>query len=300
MLFPARQVLVLGLLACVSASASTLYSIGPDTSDTPRSFTSIPSGGPGLTPLFNLGTGLLGYNGGLTYRPIDNRFYVIGNDNSGNSTLQSFTLAGPSTLVSLFGLGTGFLSGLTFDSGDGNLYAIADDLISGHSFLDRINLGSSTVSRVLDLGAGFEGGGLFTGGLTYDTNNGLLYALGADSGGVSRAFYEISLAASTTTFRFDLANGTLAFNGGLLFDSLSNQFFAISNDSNGNSALTHFALNGGGTLVPDFLLGLGFNNVALTEITPVPEPSWLFAAGLGGMILGRKLMNAVRRLRSCS
>ena len=62
MLFPARRVLALGLLASLGASVSTLYSIGPDTSDTPRSFTSIPSGGPGLTLLFNLGTGLLGYH----------------------------------------------------------------------------------------------------------------------------------------------------------------------------------------------------------------------------------------------
>jgi hypothetical protein len=169
----ALSVLVLGHGAGLRAG-SLFYSIGPDNSSVPDSFNSIPVSGPGPTPLFNLGGGALGFNGGLTYRSTDGRFYAMANDSSGNSTLESFTLGGPGTLTTAFSPGVGFISGLAFDSADGNLYAVADDSIGGHAFLDRLNLGTSTVTQVLDLGLGFEGGGLFTGGLTFDRQNGKL------------------------------------------------------------------------------------------------------------------------------
>ena len=75
--------------------------------------------------------------------PVHNRFYVIATDNSGNWTLQSFTLGGPSTLVCFFVSGTGFLSGLTFESGDGNLYGIADT----RSPVIRFWIGSTSAHR---------------------------------------------------------------------------------------------------------------------------------------------------------
>jgi hypothetical protein len=292
-LSPVVLVLFLFAFGGVLSASPLFYSVGPDNAAVPRNFNSIPSGGPGPTSLFNLSDGSLGFDGGLTYRPNDGRFYAVANDGSGNSTLESFTLGGAATLTPVFSLGTGFLSGLAFDSADGNLYAIADDSISGHSFLDRLNLGSSTVTQVLDLGLGFEGGGLFNGGLTFDPVNGKLYALGSDNNnGVTRPLYEIDLGASAVTFKFSLGDGSLSFNGGLLFHPDNGLFYVISNDANANSELNSFSLGGGaGSLTPLFSLGQGFNNVGLTEIPSIPEPSTgiLFATAAAALIALRRL-----------
>jgi hypothetical protein len=180
---------------------------------------------------------------------------------------------------------------LTYASADGNLYAIADDLVSGHSFFDRVNLGSSSVTQVADLGLGFEGGGLFTGGLTFNPNDGLFYAMSADGGGVSRVFNSIS-PGGTVTALFSLGDGSLAFNGGLLFNPDDGRFYAISNDGLSNSALNSFALGGGGAFNSEFALGQGFNNVGLTEIPSVPEPSTagLFATAMVGLAALKRLI----------
>src|SRR5260370_11798519 len=93
----AVSILVLGHGAGLKAG-SLFYAIGPDNSSAPDSFNSIPAGGPGPAPLFNLG-GALGFNRGLSYRSTDGRFYVMAYDNSVDSTLHSFTLRGPGTVT---------------------------------------------------------------------------------------------------------------------------------------------------------------------------------------------------------
>jgi hypothetical protein len=261
-----------------AATAGVLYTIGPDTSFTPRSFTALLAGG--AAPLFNLGDGSLAFNGGLTYRATDGRFYAVANDGGGNSSLESFNLAGAGTLTMNMNLGAGFLSGLTSDSSDGNLYAIADDPLSGDSSLDRISLGGASVTPVVDLGVGFEGGGLFTGGLTFDPGNGLFYVLSADGFGISRVFSSIALNGTVTPL-FNLGDGSVSFNGGLLFDPSSGQFYAISNDSLGNSTVDTFTLGGAGVFTPLISIGQGFNNVGLAETPATPEPSCLALVGLG-------------------
>ena len=172
-----------------SALASiTFYTIGPDNQFVPSAFTSILLPGGPVTNLFDLGGGVKGFNGGITYDPLNNSFYGIGNDDQGNSSLQIFTAGGNGTILTVESLGTGFTSGLTFDSTDGNLYAISNDFqVTGHSFLNRISLSDMSVIPIVDLGLGFEGGGLFTGGLTYNPNDGLFYVLSADANGVSQA-----------------------------------------------------------------------------------------------------------------
>jgi hypothetical protein len=165
-----RAVLV-GAFAANAATAGVLYTISPDSSFLPRSFTALGAGDE--ASVFNLGDGSLAFNGGLAYRATDGRFYAVANDGSGNSALESFTPAGAGTLTLNMSLGMGFFSGLAFDSSNGDLYAVADDPISGDSSLDRISLGPSSVTPVVDLGVGFEGGGLFTGGLTFNPANGL-------------------------------------------------------------------------------------------------------------------------------
>jgi hypothetical protein len=100
-----RSLIALGFLLAVSGASLTaepfLFTIGPDNNFVPRSFTSISVDASSVTSLFNLGDGSLGFNGGLTFRPTDGLFYAIANDGSGNSTIQSFSLAGAGTLTSV-------------------------------------------------------------------------------------------------------------------------------------------------------------------------------------------------------
>ena len=60
------------------------------------------------TPLFALGDGSIGFNGGLAYDAAADRFFVIGSDSLANSSLYSFTLAG---LVSVTQIGSSFGQG---------------------------------------------------------------------------------------------------------------------------------------------------------------------------------------------
>lgn len=285
--------LVLGLVISPPASADVFYSIGPDVLGQPRSLNSIPSGGGAPTSLFDLGDGSLGFNGGLTVGP-GNQFYAVANDGLGNSTLQSFTLGGGGALTNVLSLGSGFLNGVTYDSADGFLYAVSTDS-TGDSLLNRIDLNTSSVSAVKDLGVGFEGGGLFNGGLTFDSSDGQLYAIGFDGGsGASRALYSISTSTFSVTSLFNLGDGSVSFNGGVLFNPADGLFYAIANDGAGNSTLDSFTLGGGGAFNTISSLGSGFNNVGLTEIPAtagVPEPpSWLLLAALGSMILGKGIL----------
>ncbi len=275
-----KSYLLFALLAVFGGSASattTFYTIGPDNQGTPSSFTSILLPGT-VSTLFDLGGGVNGFNGGVTYDPLNKSFYGIANDSFGNSSLEVFTAGGGGLVLTLGTLGTGYTSGLTFDSADGNLYAISNDfVVTGHSYLDRLSLSEMSLTPIVDLGLGFEGGGLFTGGLTFDPNNGLFYAMSADTNGVSRQFNSITLsgASGTSAFVFSLGIGTDSYNGGLVFNPADNRFYTISNDSQGNSTLKSFAL-GGGFINTELALGQGFNNVGLTLVdsASVPEPSF--------------------------
>jgi hypothetical protein len=265
-------------------ASTTFYTIGPDNGGVPAAFTSILLPGGPVANLFDLGGGVKGFNGGITFDPLNNSFYGIGNDSLGNSSLQIFTAGGGGIILTVEALGTGFTSGLTFDSADGNLYAIANDfLVSGHSFLERVSLSDMSITPVVDLGLGFEGGGLFTGGLTYDPNNDLFYALSADINGVSRQFNSIALSGSST-FLFNLGIGTDSYNGGLVYNPADNRFYAISNNNSANSTLKSFPA-GGGLITTELSLGQGFNNVGLTLVQSdsAPEPS-------SGLMLGGALL----------
>jgi hypothetical protein len=282
-----RVWLVLAALVLGGGSAFgaiTFSTIGPDNGGVPRALTSISLPGGPVTPQFSLGDGSLGFIGGLTFDPLNGQMYAIASDSFGNSLLESFSPGG-GAVTQVMNLGNGFTSGLTFDSADGNLWAISNDFVStGHSFLNRISLSAAQVTPIVDLGLGFEGGGLFTGGLTYDPNNGLFYAMSADGNGVSRQFNSIALSGASgfSTFVFSLGIGFDSYNGGLVFNPGDNRFYAISNDSSGNSTLRSFSL-GGGLIVSELGLGQGFNNVGLTlaESSAVPEPSSALLVFLG-------------------
>jgi hypothetical protein len=267
------------------------YAIGPDINTVPRGFNQISNS---VTGLFDLGDGSAGFDGGITYNPSNSLFYAIANDGLGNSTLDSFSLGGGGNVSPVISLGQGFLGGLTYDFSDGNLYAVSTDFNSGHSSFDQISIGGASVTPLFDLGSAF--GGLFIGGLTFDSNNGLFYAMSADINGVSRVFNAIDPGNNSVTPLFTFGDGSVAYNGGLLFNPGDGLFYLISNDGLGNSTLNSFDLGGGGNPSPVLTLGSGFSNVGLTQIPGVPEPSARFPMAAALIALAA----AVRRFKSKS
>jgi hypothetical protein len=272
------------LLFCVSSlSASILYTVGPDSSFVPRSFTSITEAGV-ASPLFDLGDGSLGITGGVAYRAATNQFYAIANDSVGNSSLVSFSLAGAGAYTMIGSLGQGYVSGLAYSSAEDRLYAISTDSL-GQSNLNWLSF-AGAVNSVGVLGTGFNGG------LAFRPSDGLLYAISGDAVGVQRAVQSVNPGTAAATLMFQLGDGSAAFTGGLAFSS-ADLFYTISSDWMGNSTLQSFTLGGGaGSLTPVAGIGGGFWNAGLADVTEVPEPSlWaplvLLLAGLSGWLRRR-------------
>lgn len=260
-----------------AASASSLYSFGPDDSGVGRVFTQLAPAGPAVP----LGDGTAAFNGGLTYRASNQRFYAIENDAAGNSALTSFTAVAPTALATPLALGMGFYGGLAADTGGSMLYAIASDFL-GVSSLYRIDPSTGAAVLVM-LGAGYYGG------LAFDSIDGNLYAISGDDVGVQRRVSKIDLHAAggpAVSTLFDLGDGSLAFQGGLAFDAVAARFVVIGNDSLDDSALYSFTDAGASSLVDLATpLGVGFVNVGLAfapDAVAVPEPAsaLLFAAAL--------------------
>jgi len=59
----------------------------------------------------------------------------------------------------------------------------------------------------------------------------VLFGIGADNGGVPRAYYSISIATSTAALITDLGNGSTGFNGGMVSRPSDGLFYVIGNDN---------------------------------------------------------------------
>lgn len=59
----------------------------------------------------------------------------------------------------------------------------------------------------------------------------VLFGIGADNGGVPRAYYSISIATSTSSLITDLGNGSIGFNGGMVSRPSDGLFYVIGNDN---------------------------------------------------------------------
>jgi len=93
------------------ANDGMLYGIAWDALGTPRSLNTIDPASGSETPLFDLGTGNLAFNGGIAYETTGDFFYGIANDFLANSTLMTFSLAGAGTYApSGPSFGQGFLN----------------------------------------------------------------------------------------------------------------------------------------------------------------------------------------------
>jgi hypothetical protein len=135
----------LGGLAWDSAN-STLYAASLDSLGNTTLFSITGAGAASSTGLA-LGTGF----SALTFDSSDGLFYGIGNDNTGFSTLYSFSLGGPVNNVG--GLGFGF-GALTYDAANNVLWAI-DPVNNVLSQLFQITTSGAVSSPFYTLGDGF-------------------------------------------------------------------------------------------------------------------------------------------------
>lgn len=279
--------LSLGLLLWIPfelCASPTLYSFGPDAWGTGRVLTAIDgASGSVIGSPVTLGDGSTAFNGGLGYRATDQRFYAISNDSSGQASLVSFAASTPGTLTVLnASLGSGFHGGLAV--GADGLYALGQ-AIDGTNLLYRMGFDGSALTQLalldeLHLAAG----------LTYNSDDGMLYAIGAGASFVPNRLTRISEGGAGwgATDLGAIGDGSVGFNGGLAYDAQADFFYALGNDSFAASQLYSFDIGGSLASLGAGPLGYGFVNAGLTLATepgrPLPEPATLallLAASLG-------------------
>jgi hypothetical protein len=280
-----------------AAHATALYTVGPDTVFTPRTLTALTTAGV-PTAITDLGDGSVGFNGGLAYRPGDDRLYAAGTAfplGVPQSNLHRLSTTGSDftsvlDLTAIAGTTVAFTGGLAYRSGDDAFYLIANDSF-GASSLFRHAAGGSTLESLGDLGI------FGSAGLTYNADDDKLYVVASDSFGVPRSLSSITLGVTpAVAFVFDLGDGSSAFNGGLAYDDANNLFYVIANDSFANSSLDTFTLAGAGTLATLAAnFGPGFLNASLTlgPAAPIPEPG-----SIGLLVMGLLGLAATLRRRS--
>lgn len=237
------------------AMAAPTYAFGPDGLGAGRVFSTVAPGT--ATPLAALGDGSVAFNGGLAYSAGTSRFFAIGNDGFGSSSLVSFSAAAPGVFSLNQSLAVGgFTGGLALNGS--TLYAVSTDP-SGASALYSMDLSGGNLNLV-----GALSGALYT-GLAYDPDDGHLYGIAADAFGVGRSLRRISLAGGVTDDEvFQLGDGSAAFNGGLAYDDQSDLFQVIANDMLANSSLMAFDLSGAASLSAlGASFGAGYLNAGL-------------------------------------
>lgn len=253
--FAAACSLALALGAAAPARAAPTYTFGPDGQGIGRVFGTVAPGT--ATPLATLGNGAVAFNGGLAYSQTAGRFFAIGNDGLGNSSLVSFTAAAPGSFTVNQPLAVaGFTGGLAVN---GNLlYAVATD-VTGISSLYSMDLTGGSLNLLGELG------GTLYAGLAYDTDDGLLYGIAADPSGVARSVRRIHVAGGVSdTELFQLGDGSQAFNGGLAYDDQTDLFNVIANDMTASSGLMSFDLTGAASLAAlGGSFGSGYVNAGL-------------------------------------
>lgn len=264
--------LAMFLEAAAPARAAPTYSFGPDGQGTGRVFSSVAPGT--ATPLASLGDGSVAFNGGLVYSSVASRFFAIGNDGLGNSSLVSFTAAAPGSFTVNQPLSVGGFTGGLAVNGT-TLYAVATDF-TGASSLYSMDLTGGSLSLL-----GALSGALYT-GLAFDADDGRLYGIAADASGVARSVRRISLSGGVSDSElFQLGDGSLAFNGGLAYDDQADLFNVIANDALASSGLMSFDLTGAASLTAlGGSFGFGYLNAGLAIGPPgggggntVPEPA---------------------------
>jgi hypothetical protein len=275
------KLLLLLLPAALTLSAAPiLYTVGgnPNTG-APDQLVQI--NGATISTLATLGSGSTGYAGGIASSA--SNFLLLESDPFANTSLVSSTNAG--ILSTLLATGQAAWGGLAFAGSD--LYAIRNDSF-GASSLVRLDVPNAAV---VDLG--FNLGFGFTGGLTYNNNDGNLYAISNDG---PSTLLRLNLGTLTTNAMTVDLSGAF-FNGGLAYDSASSRFYAIGNNNLGEGALYSFT---GTTLdATSLAIGQGYYYASLSTgsaVNPppgseVPEPSSIVLAFAGMAILAKLRAN---------
>ena len=253
--------LALPALPGSAVAAPLLYAFGPDAGAVGRDFSALDAAtGAASGGVTSLGDGSLAFNGGLGFRATDQRFYAIANDSAGQSSLVSFSGSAPASYTVLnSGLGSGFVGGLAV--GPDGLYAL-NQALDGAVSLYRYAFDGS--GGTLLGGLGFY----LAAGLTYNSDDGSLYAIGADALGVPNMLNQIARGPGgwTASALFALGDGSLGVNGGLAYDADADLFYAIGNDASARSRLYSFTSSGAASLsaLGSDAFGDGFINAGLT------------------------------------
>jgi hypothetical protein len=96
-----------------------------------------------------------GFNGGLSYRTSDSKFYALNNSNAGVSTLQTFDETTLSFAPLAIALGSGFTGGLAWDPATDLFYALASDA-NKNTTLYRFAATDAAPTALFSIGQGFE------------------------------------------------------------------------------------------------------------------------------------------------
>jgi len=264
-----------------AAYAVSLYAISGDDIGAPRRVNHIDTDTSTVTPVFDLGTGNLGFFG-LTL--VDDRFYTVANDSNGNSSLHSFVLADGGVTTNVQSLGQGFNGGIVATASN-QLYALATAFGGGSSLysIDPAGAGPVLVDPALPFG--------LARGLTSDLAAQLLYATGSDFQ-FQRSLVTIDPSVPSTPAT--LGPLGIGVTGGVDLEP-GGDFYAISNVT-GASNLVSVAADG--TITPEFSLSPfpAFDFGALTggpaftppPPTPTPEPAGLWLLGPAALMLVRR------------
>lgn len=273
-----------GWLCAASVQAATLYAISGDDFGIPRRINRIDTVAATATPIVDLGDGNLGFFG-LTFA--NDRFYTVANDVNGNSTLHSFVVADGGATSTEFSLGVGFFGGLVAQTGN-QFYALSNTAFGAVSELHSLDLAATTATLV-DSTLGFGAAG----GLTWNVDDGLLYALGSDPL-FTQSLYSIdpALVGSSMAATNPLGSGVI---GGVDYAGAVDGFFAIGNPFPGSELLS-VTLGGGAA----GLFGLSpfpaYSFAGLTSAPsfdppdpmPTPAPGPLMLLGMGLIALARR------------
>ena len=181
-------------------------------------------------------------------------FYSFGPETTSSNSYPirytTFDESGPASVTTVKDIGTGsifFNGGLVYRSSNNLFYAIGNDSNNAATLYSLDNLGNN-LNAIHSLTAGV----LWLSGLTFDTMDSTLYAIGADPNTGSPSLYQVGAGGATLVGSID--NGLGPYSG-LAYDWDKDRLYAISNV--GSDDFLYSFTNGATSVTSLFSLGAG-------------------------------------------